>query len=135
VLRGEAGGTVRLPDGRDVPRLPGATRWMWDGEFCGAINLRHMPGSQDLPPHVSGHVGYAVVPWKRGRGYAIRALGLVLPLAASLGLRWLDATCAPANHASRRVLIANGAVEIGCAPARTTLGEETLLFRIPVPPV
>jgi predicted acetyltransferase len=124
-LRGEAPGTVRLADGRSVPRLPGATRWMWDGEFCGSINLRHVPGSQDLPPHVSGHVGYAVVPWKRRRGHATRALGAMLPLAAALGLEWLDATADPANEASVRVLRAHGGIEVGAKGA-------AIMFRVPV---
>jgi len=48
-----------------VPRLPGRVLWVWDGEFCGVINLRFVPGTLDLPPHVSGHAGYAIVPWKR----------------------------------------------------------------------
>lgn len=29
------GGDVKLPDGSFVPRLPGITRWMWDGQVCG----------------------------------------------------------------------------------------------------
>ena len=67
-------GPITLPDGSKVPRIPGYTRWMWDGEFCGSIGLRWVPGAQDVPPYVLGHVGYAVVPWKRGRGYARQAL-------------------------------------------------------------
>ena len=77
---------VVLADGTEVPRLPGCIRWMWDGEFCGAINFRHRPGSESLPPHVSGHIGYAVVPWKQRRGYATQALRLMLPIAAASGL-------------------------------------------------
>lgn len=131
ILRGEATGTILLPDGRAVPRLPGVTRWMWDGDFCGSINLRHVPGRQDLPAHVSGHVGYAVVPWKRGRGYATRALGLMLPIAAERGLAWLDATVDPENHASRRVLVAHGGREIGPqGPADRRTAQRTL-FRVP----
>ncbi len=56
------GRTVMLGDGSEVPRLPGSVFWIWDGEFCGAINFRFVPGTLDLLPHVSGHVGYAVVP-------------------------------------------------------------------------
>ena len=36
VDREAKGPPVILPDGRTVPRLPGYSRWMWDGEFCGA---------------------------------------------------------------------------------------------------
>ena len=84
-LRGEIGGVVRLPDGTEVPRLPGVVLWIWDDVFCGAINLRYQPGTEALPPHVSGHVGYAVVPWKQRQGHATRALGLLLPIAQRAG--------------------------------------------------
>src|SRR5262245_57689195 len=58
-------GTITLPDGSEVPRLPGRIRWMWDGEFAGHIGMRWQPGTDALPAHVLGHIGYAVVPWKR----------------------------------------------------------------------
>ena len=112
-LRGEKAGTVRLADGGEVPRLPGVVRWMWDGEFCGAINLRYQPGTEELPPHVSGHVGYAVVPWKRSRGYATRALALLLPRAREAGLGRVLLTCDGDNVASRRVIEANGGIGDG----------------------
>src|ERR1044072_6698351 len=67
-----------LPDGTPVPRLPGYRRWLWDGEFCGSIGFRWQQGTEALPPYCLGHIGYAVVPWKRGRGSATRALGEML---------------------------------------------------------
>lgn len=81
---------------------------MWDGEFCGVISLRWQPGTPALPPHCLGHVGYAVVPWKRRRGYATRALGLVLPLARDEGLPYVEVTTDADNFASQRVVEANG---------------------------
>jgi len=107
---------ITLPDGTQVPRLPGCIRWMWDGEFCGAINFRHQPGSETLPPHVSGHLGYSVVPWKQRHGYATRALRLMLPIAAAAGLAWVDLTCDADNIASRRVSEANGGVPLPDGP-------------------
>ena len=102
------GAPIKMPDGSVFPRLPGYVRWVWDGEFCGSISLRWQPGTASLPEHVLGHVGYAIVPWKRGRGYATRALGLILPEARALGLPHIDLTTDPANLASQQVILANG---------------------------
>jgi predicted acetyltransferase len=107
------GGFVTDKDGTRRPRLPGRVFWIWDGEFCGAINLRFVPGSEELPPHVSGHVGYAIVPWKRNRGYARQALGLLLAVAGTLGMPRVLITCDDDNDASRRVIEACGGEAAG----------------------
>ena len=104
------GETVTLPDGSKVPRLPGYRRWLWDGEFCGLINLRWQPGTHALPPHCLGHIGYAVVPWKQRRGYATAALRQFLPAAKEEGLSYVEITTDPQNLASQRVIEANGGV-------------------------
>src|SRR5207247_6493229 len=104
------GDPIPLPDGTTVPRLPGYYRWMWDGEFCGAIGLRWRRGTEALPPHCLGHIGYAVVPWKQRRGYATRALREVLQEAKAEGLRYVEITTSPDNTASKRVIEANGGV-------------------------
>lgn len=110
VDREGAGEPIVLPDGTRVRRLPGYRRWMWDGEFCGSIGLRWQPGTEALPPLCLGHIGYAVVPWKRGRGYATRALGEILQDARAEGLRYVEITTLPANVPSQRVIVANGGV-------------------------
>ncbi|MDP2004450.1 MAG: GNAT family N-acetyltransferase [Rubrivivax sp.] len=105
------GPPITLPDGTQVPRLPGLVRWMWDEEgFAGSINLRWPKDLGPLPPHVLGHIGYTVVPWKRQRGYATQALALLLPLARAQGLRRVDITTDTTNRASQRVITANGGV-------------------------
>jgi predicted acetyltransferase len=81
---------------------------MWDGEFCGSIGLRWQPGTTDLPPYCLGHIGYAVVPWKQGRGYATRALELLLPEAKAQGLAFVEITTNADNVASQRVITSNG---------------------------
>jgi predicted acetyltransferase len=106
-------GTVRLPDGTEIPKLPNRVRWLWDGAFAGQIALRWQPGTDALPDHVSGHIGYAVVPWKRRRGYASRALGLILPLAREVGLKRVEITADTDNTASQRVIEANGGRPVG----------------------
>jgi predicted acetyltransferase len=104
------GPLVILPDGSSVKRLPGYRRWMWDGEFCGSIGFRWQPDTNELPPHVLGHIGYAVVPWKQQRGYATRALALLLEdvRREQLGLTYVELTTEPENVASQRVITANG---------------------------
>lgn len=101
---------ITLPDGSVVDRIPGFRRWMWDGEFCGSIGLRWQAGTTDLPPHCLGHIGYAVVPWKQGLGYAKAALAQLLPEARSVGLPFVEITIDPENIASKRVIVANGGV-------------------------
>ncbi|MES2785947.1 MAG: GNAT family N-acetyltransferase [Pseudomonadota bacterium] len=107
VDREARGRPITLPDGSQAPRLPGYMRWMWDGEFCGSINFRWQHGTSDLPPHVLGHIGYAVVPWKQRRGYATRALAIVLEEARSEGLDHVVLTCDESNTASRRLIEVN----------------------------
>ncbi len=104
------GGPIPLPDGSTVPRLPGFRRWMWHDGFCGSIGFRWQPGSADLPAHVLGHIGYAVVPWRRREGIATRALALLLDEVRPRGLPHVELTTDPGNIASQRVIQANGGV-------------------------
>ena len=110
--RAGGGPPVTLPDGSQVQRLPGFYRWMWDGEFCGSINLRWQHGTPELPPHVLGHIGYAVVPWKRGLGHATAALVMMLDDARGLGLPWVTVTTDETNLASQRVIEKAGGVVV-----------------------
>ena len=71
-------------------------------------NLRWCHGTADLPPHCLGHVGYAVVPWKRRQGHASAALRALLPYARSLGLPWIAVSTDPDNIGSRKVIEAAG---------------------------
>jgi predicted acetyltransferase len=106
------GGPVTLPDGSKVARIPGRQFWIWDGDFCGRLSMRWQPGSAALPPHVLGHIGYAVVPWRRGLGHATQAVRAVLPYARAQGLPYVEVTTDPDNFASQKVITANGGVLI-----------------------
>lgn len=104
------GPPINLPDGSTADRLPGFQRWIWDGEFAGSIGFRWRPGTTALPPYCLGHIGYGVVPWKQRRGYATRALALLLPLAKQEGLPFVEITTDIHNVASQRVILANGGI-------------------------
>jgi predicted acetyltransferase len=124
-------GPITLPDGTQVPRLPGYRRWIWDDGFCGSINLRWQPGTEALPPTCLGHIGYAVVPWKRGRGYATRALAMLLPEARKEGLAYVELTADLANVPSQKVITNNGGVFVRRFRKDPVYGGvEALLFRI-----
>jgi predicted acetyltransferase len=121
-------GTIVTASGREVRRLPSRVFWLDDGEFCGMINLRFVTGTDVLPDYVSGHIGYAVVPWKQRRGYATWALGLLLPVAREVGLRRVELTCDDDNAASRRVILANGGAPSGSR--KEANGKTKLVFAI-----
>jgi predicted acetyltransferase len=107
------GGTITIGAGFVVPRLPSRVFWIDDGEVSGYLGFRWQPGTDALPPHCHGHIGYAVVPWKRRRGYATAALALVLPVGREVGLPRISITCNEDNEPSRRVIVANGGVLAG----------------------
>ncbi len=136
VDREAKGAPIILPDGAAVPRLPGYAQWMWDGEFCGVISFRWQPGTTALPPYCLGHIGYSVVPWKRQRGYATRALQLLLPQARAEGLPYVEITTDADNIPSQRVIEANGGklIERFHKPAGYG-GAESVRFRILLPTV
>lgn len=119
------------PDGTMFPRIPGYRRWMWDGDFCGSISFRWLPGTSDLPPHVLGHIGFAVVPAKRGNGYAAKAVTALLPDARSRGLSYIDITANEDNLPSRRTIERCGGVLIERFTKIAAYGgAESLRYRI-----
>ena len=133
VDRAAEGPPLLLPDGSTAPRLPGYRRWIWDGEFCGVISFRWQPGTEALPSHCFGHIGYAIVPWKRRMGYATEALRLLLPEVRQEGLAYVELAADEENVPSHRVIETNGGelVERFTKPAGYP-GTHGLRFRIPL---
>ncbi|OIQ25460.1 MAG: GNAT family N-acetyltransferase [Alphaproteobacteria bacterium MedPE-SWcel] len=124
-------GPIILPDGSKVPRLPSIRRWIWDDEFCGHISFRWMPGTEELPPTCSGHIGYAVVPWRQREGLASAALVAILPEAKAVGLSHVTITTSPQNPSSVRVIEKAGGMLIRTFTADSALGgHEKLEFRV-----
>ena len=122
---------MKLPDGSEVRRLPGIVRWIWTDGFCGSIGFRWEPGTPALPPHVLGHIGFAVVPWQQRRGIATRALALMLEEPRRLGLPHIEITTTPDNLASRRVIEANGGALVEHFEKEAAYGGgDALRFRI-----
>lgn len=131
VDREAKGPPITLPDGTQVQRLPGYARWIWDGEFCGSISFRWQPGTAALPPYCLGHIGYSVVAWKRNRGYARKALALLLPETEEVGLPYVELVADADNPASQRVIEVNGGVLIErFRKIREHGGKESLRYRI-----
>ncbi|MBN9445181.1 MAG: GNAT family N-acetyltransferase [Bosea sp.] len=121
-------GRIRLPDGREVDRIPGPTRWIFaedrpERPFIGSINLRWQEDAAGQPvlaltEHVLGHVGYTILPAFAGHGYATAALAAMLDVAREADLPEITITCDATNHASRRIIEKNGGrlVETFVAP-------------------
>lgn len=123
-------GTIKHADGSETERLPSRLFWISDGEFCGSIGLRFERGTEELPHFVPGHIGYTIVPWKRRRGYATAALGLILPVARAEGLARVTVSCDADNIASEKVIVANGGVLIEEVLRDAETGKAKLIFRI-----
>lgn len=95
----------RLPQGW----IPHTTYWIIDNdEFIGVINLRHR-----LTPSLEkfgGHIGYAIRPTKREKGYGAKALKMLLPIAFNMGIKKILITCDIDNIVSIKIIESNGGV-------------------------
>ena len=103
-------GVRYFEDGTTGARVPALFRWMWDGEFVGRISLRLPREGEEQVLDEIGHIGYGTVEWKRGRGYATKALSLMLALAVAEGLTAVELVTDTGNIDSQRVITNNGGV-------------------------
>ena len=90
--------------------VPQTLFWMIDenNEYCGKISLRHYL-NENLKKF-GGHIGYDVIPSKRGNGYATKALALCLKEAKKHKLEKVLLTCDDDNIASIKSIERNGGV-------------------------
>jgi predicted acetyltransferase len=77
-----------------------------DGELVGTVSVRF--GLNDFLAHRGGHIGYAVHPTHRRRGYATQILRLAVDLARREGVTDVLVTCNDDNEASAGVIEACG---------------------------
>lgn len=121
------GPPVTLADGSVHAPIPGYRRWLWDDEFCGSIVFQWQNGTDDLPPHISSHLSFGIVPWKRGLGYASQALKMILPEAKLRGLNHVRVIAGRDNFAAQRTIESAGGELLQTQPEDTEL-----VYRIPL---
>lgn len=120
--------------GRNLPELyvPVTSYWLVEGDtFLGMIDIRHR--LTEILENVGGHIGYAVAPAHRGKGYGTFMLRLALPKAYELGIKEARITCDSTNTASRRIIEANGGTLIDERDLHDG-GPTKLRFRVPTTP-
>ncbi len=104
---------VAIRTGSAVPKGRVASTVYWavvGNKVVGRLDLRHKLNKILLKR--GGHIGYAVVPSERRKGYATEMLRLGLKKAKCLGIQKVRVGCDEKNIASRKVIEANGGVLI-----------------------
>lgn len=77
-----------------------------DKKIVGTVNVR--PTLNEWLEAYGGHIGYAVAPSERRKGYATHMLRETLRKCRELGMDKVLITCEDSNEASRRTIVANG---------------------------
>lgn len=107
---------IQMSQGRRLPVhfVPQNVYWLYvQGWPVGIGKLRH--ALTDALRELGGHIGYAIHPEARRRGYGTIMLRLLLAEARRFGLREVLLTCDEDNTASRRVIQKNGGRLTGTA--------------------
>lgn len=94
--------------GKNLPAdwVPSTTYWLIDNDkFIGHVNIRHKL-NENLKK-IGGHIGYAIRPSSRKKGYGTKILELALQKAKHLGLQKIFITCDESNIASKKIIEKN----------------------------
>jgi len=97
----------RLPDGY----APGTKYFLLEEgspKLLGVIDIRHRLNENLL--NRGGHIGYAIAPSERRKGYATEQLRLALDICREMGIGPVLVTCDRDNIASARVIQRNGGI-------------------------
>lgn len=121
----KADANSRLTGITDGWKVPQTTYWLYaDGVPVGTGKLRAF--LTDALKERGGHIGYAIAPEHRGRGYGKELLRLLLIEAKKMGIERALITIDPNNLASRAVARANGGIETESTPDRVYVWVETM---------
>ncbi|TDP97333.1 GNAT family N-acetyltransferase [Labedaea rhizosphaerae] len=82
--------------------------WVRDDDYLGRVRI-NLELNDELT-EFGGHIGYDIRPSARGQGHATALLREAIGVAKEHGIVRALLTCAPDNHASRRVIERNGGV-------------------------
>lgn len=86
-----------------------STYWLVDdNKVIGAVNIRHRLNDYFL--RIDGHIGGAIRPSYRGKGYGSEMLSLALEITKDLGMEKVLVTCNKNNVVSEKTIIKNGGV-------------------------
>ena len=79
-----------------------------DDVIVGIVSIRH--GLGQTKDNFDGHIGFAVVPEHRQRGYASEMLKQSLRYCLKFGLNEVSVVCDESNFFSARVIMKNGGI-------------------------